>query len=200
VIEDLKNQIIWDNFREGNKKALEIIYEDNYPSLFHYGLKFTPDENLVKDLIHELFIELIDSRDNLSATDNIRFYLLKALRNKLSKHFLSSLKEKANQVVSADFSFVESIETQLIKKEIEEGIRARILASVKKLSEKQQEIIYLRFYNDMSYQMIADIFQVKVQTVRNLMFRAIQSLKEDFEKGELDKQMILFVFTRPLWR
>ena len=198
MTDELKNQIIWDNFREGNKKALEVIYQDNYSSLFHYGLKFTSDEELVKDLIHELFIELIDSRNSLSGTDNIRFYLLKALRNKLSKHFSISLKEKSDRLVSADFSFAESIEAQLIKKEVEERVRGRILTSVKKLSEKQQEIIYLRFYNDMSYQMIADIFHVKIQTVRNLMCRAIQSLKEDFEKDELDKQVILFVLSLPL--
>lgn len=189
----VKDQIIWNSFREGNKEALEIIYEENYSSLFHYGLKFTSDEDLVKDLIHELFIDLIDSGEKLSATDNIRFYLLKAMRNKLSKHLAANLKLKSDQLDASGFTLVESIENQLIKKEMEENARTQIIASVSKLSKKQQEIIYLRFYNDMSYQKIAELFEVKIQTVRNLMSRAIQSLKDDLEKNKIDKQIILFI-------
>ena len=189
----VKDQIIWDSFRKGNKEALEIIYEENYSSLFHYGLKFTPDEGLVKDLIHELFIDLINSGEKLSSTDNIRFYLLKVLRNKLSKQLAASLKLRNDQFDVSVFTLVDSIETQLIKKEMEEHTRVRIVASVKKLTKKQQEIIYLRFYNNMSYQKIAELFEVKIQTVRNQMSQAIHSLKEDLEKSGINKQVILLV-------
>lgn len=193
VNKTVKDQIIWDSFRKGNKEALEIIYEENYSSLFHYGLKFTSDEDIVKDLIHELFIDLIDSGEKLSATDNIRFYLLKVMRNKLLKQLAANLKLKKEGVEMSGFTLVESIENQLIKKEMEENARMQIIASVNKLSKKQQEIIYLRFYNDMSYQKIAELFEVKIQTVRNLMSRAIQSLKDDLEKNKIDKQIILFI-------
>ncbi len=194
----VKDQIIWDSFRKGKKEALEIIYEENYSLLFHYGLKFTSDEELVKDLVHELFIDLIDSCEKLSATDNIRLYLLKAMRNKLSKQLAADLKLKKDGVEMPGFTLVESIENQLIKKEMEENARKQIISSVGKLSKKQQEIIYLRFYNDLSYQKIAELFEVKIQTVRNLMSRAIQSLKEDLEKKTIDKQIILFVLNLPV--
>ncbi|MDX9882973.1 MAG: sigma-70 family RNA polymerase sigma factor [Prolixibacteraceae bacterium] len=194
----VKDQIVWNSFREGNRDALEIIYEENYSSLFHYGLKFTSDDDTVKDLIQELFIELIDSGEKLSATDNIRFYLLKALRNKLLKQLAANPKQKNDHPDIAGFTLVESIENQLIKREMEETVRKRVIASVGKLSKKQQEIIYLRFYNDLSYQKIAELFGVKIQTVRNLMGRAIQSLKEDLEKNRIDKQIILFVLSLPV--
>jgi RNA polymerase sigma factor (sigma-70 family) len=198
VAQVVKDQIVWNSFREGNRDALEIIYEENYSSLFHYGLKFTSDDDTVKDLIQELFIELIDSGEKLSATDNIRFYLLKALRNKLLKQLAANPKQKNDHPDIAGFTLVESIENQLIKREMEETVRKRVIASVGKLSKKQQEIIYLRFYNDLSYQKIAELFGVKIQTVRNLMGRAIQSLKEDLEKNRIDKQIILFVLSLPV--
>ncbi|MCK9412636.1 MAG: sigma-70 family RNA polymerase sigma factor [Prolixibacteraceae bacterium] len=193
--ESLKNHIIWDDFRKGSKVALETIYEDNYASLYHYGLKFTRDDDLVKDLIHELFIELIDSGLRLSMTDNIRFYLLKALRNKLLKQLSENLKYANKIGDSAEFNIIVSIERQLIIKEVEEEAQKRVIAAIKKLSVKQQEIIYLRFYRDLSYQEISALFDVNIQTVRNLMNRAINSLKDDFQSNKLNKNLILFVLS-----
>jgi len=193
VSESIKNRIIWNEFRKGNKEALETIYEDNYTSLYYYGMKFSSDNGLIKDLIHELFIELINSGPKLSNTDNIRFYLLKALRNKLLKQ-LSENSKFTNKFEEADgFNLIDSIESQLIKKEIEEQLKNQIITSINKLSIKQQEIIYLRFYNDISYQEIASLFDVNIQTVRNLMNRAINSLKEDLQNNKLSKHLILFV-------
>jgi RNA polymerase sigma factor (sigma-70 family) len=191
--ENRKDQIIWDEFRRGNKAALEIIYEDNYSSMYYYGLKFSKDIDLIKDLIQELFIELIDSGIKISSTDNIRFYLLKSLRYKLIRHFSRALKTSNDDELPVKFDLIDSIEIQLIKKETEEELQKRIIIAIKKLSIKQQEIIYLRFYNDLSYQEIAALFDVNIQTVRNLMGRAINSLKEDLQKNNLNKHLILFL-------
>lgn len=193
--ESLRNQIIWDEFRKGSKEALETIYEENYASLYHYGLKFSKDDDLVKDLIHELFIELIDSGSRLSQTDNIRFYLLKAFRNKILRQLSENSKVSNKLKESSEFNLIDSIESQLIKKEVEEQLQNQIITAIKKLSVKQQEIIYLRFYNDISYQEIAALFGVNIQTVRNLMNRAINSLKEDLQNNNLSKHLILFVLS-----
>jgi len=193
VSASLNNHIVWDEFRKGSKVALESIYEDNYSSLYYYGLKFTADGELIKDIIQELFIELIDSGQKLSQTDNIRFYLLKALRHKLQKQLSENAKFSNKLELSTEFNLIESVENQLINSEVEEQLQNQILSAIKKLSIKQQEIIYLRFYSDISYQEIATLFEVNIQTVRNLMNRAINSLKADLQKNNLAKHLILFV-------
>ena len=188
----LKNQIIWDDFRKGSKDALKFIYGENYSSLYNYGLKFTSDNELVKDLIQELFVELIDSGLRLSTTDNIRFYLLKALRNKLTNQLSKILKNTHSDVTSSEFSFLDSIESQLIKKEVEVELQLQMSNAIQKLSDKQQEIIYLHYYNNISYQEIAKLFEVEIQTVRNLMCRAVKTLRDDlFIK--FGKSLILMV-------
>jgi RNA polymerase sigma factor (sigma-70 family) len=192
VLEEIKNKIIWDEFRNGSKIALSFIYEENYSSLNYYGLKFTTDKELVKDLIQELFVELIDSGLNLSSTDNIRFYLLKALRYKLTNHITRISKYTHTDLRVLEFSFLDSIENQLIKKEVETDLQVKMKNAICKLSEKQQEIIYLRFFNDLSYPEIAKLFGVEMQTVRNLMSRAIKTLKDDLNNG-IGKSLILMV-------
>jgi len=189
----IQDRIIWNEFRKGSKEALEFIYKEHYSSLYHYGVKFISDADLVKDIIQELFVELIDSGSRLSATDNIRFYLLRALRNKLTCHSRQLSKQIRMDIRSCEFSFLDSIENQLIKKEVEAKIQVQISNSIQKLSDKQQEIIYLRFYNDFSYQEIAELFDVGIQTVRNLMSRAIKSLKDNL-CDEVHKYLILMLF------
>lgn len=189
----IKELIIWDNFREGNKDALEVIYEDNYTPLYYYGMKFTKDKDLVKDVIQELFIELIDSGEKLARTDNIRAYLLKALRYKLFFLLTKKMKMKSDCSANAEFNLVESIENQLIREEVEQKTQILIISAIKKLTSKQQEVIYLRFYNDMPFQDIADLFDTKIQTVRNLISRAITQLKEDFERQNISREMIFLV-------
>ncbi|MFA5329813.1 MAG: sigma-70 family RNA polymerase sigma factor [Prolixibacteraceae bacterium] len=193
MAEKVKDQIIWDEFLNGSQAALEFIYEDNYSALYYYGNKFTKDNDLIKDLIHELFIELIDSGRKLSKTNNIRFYLLKALRNKLLKQLSKKSIFTDSSPESSSFNIIESVENKLINEEISEESRNSILGAIKKISVKQQEIIYLRFYNDLSYQEIAVLFNVEIQTVRNLISRAIKSLKNEFVATGINKQLILFV-------
>lgn len=193
VTNTIKDLIIWDSFREGNSKALELVYEGNYSPLFYYALKFTNDRDLIKDLIQELFVELINSGKKLSRTDNIRVYLLKALRNKILSQLAREAKRQSRLSDAVEFNLLDSVEARLIKKETDENIRHRITSAIKKLSPKQQEVIYLRFYHDMPFTEIAGLFEVNVQTVRNLLTRAITQLKEDL--GKINKQMILFLLT-----
>jgi len=191
VTNTIKDMIIWDSFREGNSKALELIYEENYSPLFYYALKFTNDRDLIQDLIQELFVELINSGKKLSRTNNIRVYLLKALRNKIRFQLARTARRQSRPADYAEFNLLDSVEARLIKKETDETIQNRITSAVKKLSPKQQEVIYLRFYHDMPFTEIAGLFEVNVQTVRNLLTRAITQLKE--ELGKINKQMILFL-------
>ncbi len=188
------NQLIWDEFRKGSNEALEIIYQDNYPLLYHYGMKFYKDADLVKDLIQELFVELIDSGTKLSRTDNILFYLLRAFRNKVTHHLNEQSRFSKISDGFKEFSLTESIETQLIKSETDILSREQIADAIKKLSPKQQEIIYLRFYCDLSYEEISTLFDVNIQTGRNLMSRAISTLKQELIQKKIRENLILFFY------
>ncbi len=86
----LNDREIWEDFKSGDKKATSKIYHENIQLLYRYGKKFTTDEDLIKDKIQELFYDLIRTRENVGTTDNIRFYLIKALRRRI----FSELKKK----------------------------------------------------------------------------------------------------------
>ncbi len=55
------------------------------PDLLNYGRKVTHDVALIEDSIHDLFIELWQSRANLTDTNSIKLYLVRSLRNKINR-------------------------------------------------------------------------------------------------------------------
>src|SRR5215831_20099737 len=74
---------LWLRFKNGDKQAFAELYQKHILSLLAYGSKLCSDQEILKDSIQELFVELWNSRQNLSATDSVKFYLFKALRYKL---------------------------------------------------------------------------------------------------------------------
>ena len=76
---------LWNDFVNGNQDAFRIIYNNHVQSLFRYGCHFTYDEALVKDCIHDVFIELAKYRAGLGNTNNIKLYLFKSLKRKIIK-------------------------------------------------------------------------------------------------------------------
>src|SRR6187402_1381298 len=75
--------LLWLQLKSGDRDAFAAIYRLHSISLIAYGIRLCPDRDILKDQIQELFVELWNSRENLSPTDSVKFYLFRALRNKL---------------------------------------------------------------------------------------------------------------------
>ena len=55
--------------------------------------------------------------------------------------------------------------------EISIQLRSSLINAINNLSERQRELVFLRFYYNLRYLEIAQIMEVNEQTVRNLMQR-----------------------------
>lgn len=186
------DNILWQKFKAGDIAAFETIYRNNIRPLIHYGLKINGDEEVVSDAIQDLFIEIWHSRTHLCDTANINFYLIKALRYKLLKqitHPTTSID------VLIDNNIENSPETVLLSKEMQQITIARLRKAIGAISLKQQEIIYLRFFCGYSYNQMAELLNIKPQSVANLLHRSLESLKEkisSFQKTSLSVASFLF--------
>lgn len=170
---------LWNAFRQGDAQALATLFECYYDALYAYGQKLTGNEELVKDSIQNLFQKLWRRRATLGATPLVKAYLFKALRRHLadetkllSRHlpYLSSYAEA--------FEVTYSHEEFLIGQQTDQEQRARLLAALNQLSKRQREALYLRFFDGFSYERVAEVMALNVQSVRNLIFRALQALRQ----------------------
>ena len=171
----------WRRFKDGDTRALEAIYKAHVSSLIQYGHKITSDADLIKDSIQDLFIELWRNRENLADTHQPKFYLFRALRNKLSRALSqkSFVSEGEMQLSSSDL-LTEYVELEMAAKEQELQTRLTLQQLLEKLPIRQQEAIYLRFYHNFPYEIIASTMNMNYQSVLNLVQRALKNLRKEY--------------------
>ena len=177
---------LWDSFRNGDDQALSCIYNTHIQALFRYGSKLSPDESFVMDCIHDLFADMIQHRTTVGCADNIRYYLIRSLRNKI----LRNLKQQKYEL-SIDYPFLleAAFDEQFHEHEADRHQRRRLREAINHLPERQKEAIYLRYIMDFKNEEIAQIMDINYQAVRNTLYKAIGFLRKNITKQDL----ILFV-------
>ena len=166
---------LWESFRKGDKAAFAALFRQHYETLCRYGGQFTTDTELLEDSIQELFIELWQAKSNTPVL-SVKAYLLKSLKYKLLKVF----RQKGRLLPlteNDDISFEWSHENFLIAQQESAEKKERVLDALGQLSNRQKEIIYLKYYQNLSYEEVSEIMNINYQVARNLLYQAIKSLK-----------------------
>jgi len=186
---------LWRNFRSGDDSAFSMLYQTHIEILYKYGHKLTSDSQVVEDSIQDMFIELWNSRQRLSDTDSIKFYLFRILRRKITQNPLNRKNENV-EVLENTFSS-SSAESQIIDRE-SEGVRTKMLGkALSKLPPRQQEVVNLRYFHEFNHQQIAGIMNISLQSVHNTLQKSMKGLRDllsDYS-GIISGLAILLVFS-----
>lgn len=173
---------IWSSLKAGQQNALESIYNTHIDYLLQYGTRFTRDELLVEDCVHDLFVDLWKNRAGLGMTNSIRAYLLVALRRSIIKKVQKKLKHDAGKTPDDyDFQAELAIDEMIIAAELSEAQLQRLQKSMDNLSKRQREVLYLKYYQEVPYEEICEIMDIGYQSVRNLVATAIRTLRSLME-------------------
>lgn len=171
---------VWDQFRAGDHAAFTTLYQHFVQPLYAYSMGVTNDKELIKDCLHDLFVELWRNHATLGATTSVKFYLMASIKRKLIRHMETSLKHM-NHHSNYMKDFVEdemSQESLLIKYEEEVIANKRLKECMNMLSKRQREAISLRFFHNMDTDQISNSMQINPQSVYNLIFGALRVMKD----------------------
>ncbi|MFT7156645.1 MAG: RNA polymerase sigma factor (sigma-70 family) [Parvicella sp.] len=166
--------LVWKNFQEGDNQSLIYLYSKYVEKLFLYGQQFCDSKDFVQDCIQELFYELIDRRKSLSQAKSVKAYLFISLKRKILRELKKSNKEEVADAFT--FSFLEPAIS--ISKNLKEEDYKLIYNKTNELPTSQREVIFLYFYEGLSYSEIADIMNIKTATARTLTYRALENLEK----------------------
>ena len=171
---------MWANFRSGNDLMFSMIYYKYAGKIYQFGLKFTSNISIIEDAIHDVFIDILINRKTIGQTDNILFYLMKSFKRKLFR----LIKKEKRYKISIDHFYeypfeitYSSIEHEMINNE-ELNYKIRLISNtLKLLTPRQKEAIYLRFYFGFKYNEISELMNINIEACRNLINRSIKALK-----------------------
>lgn len=171
----LKANHLWDRYRKGEKQAFEQMYFMHVNMLYDYGVRITRDAALVEDCIQDLFSDLWEKRLQMNPVHSVRSYLLVSVRRRIIRKLGSELKSIVQDQQEL-CNYAQDFEPDLFHSIAEEKSQ-HLSQAFAKLSTKQKEVIYLRFYNQLSYEEIAEVMSVQVKAIYKLMSRAIHTLR-----------------------
>ena len=169
----------WNGFRAGDKDAFARVYDTYADMLFRYGMKIVPNKDIVFDAIHDIFIKLYRLRLTISETDNPRLYLFKSFRGQLYDNLKKEQHLPGMSLDEIPFNVEYIISEELsLDRQQEEEYKEMFRHATSHLTDRQQEAIYLHYTMGLDFEEVSSLMEMKVQSTRNLMFRAISKIRK----------------------
>ena len=169
---------LWQQSQAGDSLAFCQLADKQYRTLFNYATSFTSDREFIKDSIQELLIHIWEKRETIQI-QFVTIYFQRALRNQLLQEFRRN--NAANALLDIEeigqLSDYQTVETEIEQSEIYSENQVKVRSAINELPRRQKEAVFLKYFEGMDNEQIADLMQVNRQSVANLLFKAISFLK-----------------------
>ena len=169
---------------DGNNRAFDELLTRNQEKIFTYIMYVVKDEDLANDLFQETFLKVITKLQNHQYADSGKFlwWLTRIAHNVIIDYYRA---QRSDKVVDAprenDLSNLRSDNVMDGNRE-NELTNAQVLKDVKRLMdalpEAQRDVVYMRFYQELSFKEIAKLTNVSINTSLGRMRYALINLRK----------------------
>ena len=172
------------------EKEFNEIYEKTYHKVVSYIISKCDNLSNVEEIVEEVYIKLYKQllKNSLYVKDYNSF-LIKLAKNELFKYY--SLKDKFKVILNAtqeeNIDLIDNIKDKSIN--IEEKIINKynmdlIWNNIKKQNLLTQKIITLYYLENMKIKDISKLLDMKESTVKSILYRGINKIKEEVKRGD----------------
>lgn len=179
---------------DGDNKAFDLLLSRNQEKLFTYILFVVRDREMANDMFQETFFKVVSRLQQGKYIANGKFsaWLMRIAHNVIMDWYRQ---QRAQNIVDApkenDLSNVGSTplessrEGELVNNQVMEDVR-RMMSH---LPASQREVVFMRFYQQMSFKEIAEATGVSINTALGRMRYAILNLRRMTREHQLTLQM-----------
>lgn len=164
-----------------NLKAFKSRVLPTKDKLFRFALSITHDRAEAEDVVQEVFIKLWDQRLDLEVIQNMEAWCMRLTRN-LSIDKLRSKHRRTNPI-EAGFD-LETSEASPLERTEQQDTVALVRAFIRRLPDKQQQVMQLRDIEGFTYQEISDTLGIPLNQVKVNLHRARQAVRTQLLKME----------------
>ncbi len=162
--------------RNGEEQAFEVLFKRYYKNLCVFALRYIPEEDVVEDLVQEMFFKLWDKRSNLFITTSLESYLYRSVHN-LAINFLNHEKIKRGYKDKV----IQGFKNKLYNDDIaywEFGLEEVVRKNIEELPERRRKIFKMSRFEELKNHEIAEKLDVSIKTVEAQMTQAIRFLRD----------------------
>lgn len=168
---------------QGNNKAFDLLLSRNQSKLFSYILFVVHDQDVANDIFQETFVKVVMKLQQGRYTPSGKFgaWVMRIAHNVIMDWYRDQRIDRMVEVAKDnDLSNISSHE--VLQDSIENDfVRLQVLSDVKKMMNNlpapQREVVYMRFFQGMSFKEIAETTEVSINTSLGRMRYAILNLR-----------------------
>ncbi|MCD0490386.1 sigma-70 family RNA polymerase sigma factor [Pedobacter sp. MC2016-14] len=191
---------LWQKFIQGDRDAFTAIYNTYIGNLHEYAMRILKDQEQVEDCLHDLFTKLWANHKTLGHTDNIKFYLIAALRNNIISFRTRESRFQKEELRDHEAFVLEfDAEANRIKNEESSEQSKKIKAALDQLTGRQKEILYLKYFEELDYEQISELMNISVKGAYKLSARALEGLRAIMNVDKATVILMLFHYRSQLF-
>ena len=180
-------------YQKGDEQALAKLIQKHQQDLFSFIFYKVKDEDLANDLFQDTFIKIIIKLKGGKYTEEDKFILWakRIASNLIIDHF----RAKSRHITVSETSYMDdefsifdtiketdfNVEEQLILSQIHEDLKNIIVF----LPENQQEIIKMRFYDELTFKEIAELTNTSINTTLGRMRYALMNIRKIIAENKI---------------
>ena len=183
TLESMTDEELALSYMNGNNRAFDELLSRSQDKIFNYIMYVVKDEDLANDLFQETYLKVITKMQNGRYTDTGKFFwwLTRVAHNVIIDYYRA---QKSSRIIEPtkdnDLSNLNSNSVMDSNRESELA-NAQVLRDVKKLMEAlpepQREVVFLRFFQELSFKEIAEMTDVSINTSLGRMRYALMNLR-----------------------
>ena len=171
------------SYIDGNNRAFDLLLSRTQSKLFTYIMFVVRDQDVANDIFQETFVKVIVKLKQRKYTNSGKFsaWLVRIAHNVIMDWYREQKSEKiVEPTEDNDLSNLGG--NELLDLNVENHfVNEQVLADVKKmmnmLPPSQREVVFMRFYQEMSFKEIAETTNVSINTALGRMRYAILNLR-----------------------
>ncbi|MBR4388454.1 MAG: sigma-70 family RNA polymerase sigma factor [Prevotella sp.] len=193
-LEEMSDEELALKYIDGNNRAFDLLLSRNQSKLFSYILFVVRDQDTANDIFQETFVKVITKLHQRKYTTSGKFgaWIMRIAHNVIMDWYRE---QKAERIVepTEDNDLSNLGGKDLLDSGIEnQFIREQVMTDVKKmmnmLPATQREVVFMRFYQQLSFKEIAETTNVSINTALGRMRYAILNLRRMAKEHDMALQ------------
>lgn len=166
----------------GSNEAFDVLLERHKDKLYSYIYYIVHNDDIADDIFQETFVRAVVMLRQKRYTESGRFYgwLTRIAHNLIIDQFRAERIENtiSNDETEADlFNDARLAERSIESRMLEDQTLTDVRRLMEHLPDNQREVVYLRFYRDLSFKEIAEQTGVSINTALGRMRYAILNMR-----------------------
>ena len=198
MVNYVDDSVLLIRYRSGDSASFQTLFFRYKQRIFNYINSKVLNVDISNDILQDTFIKVFKIIRKGSYNEQGKFlpWILRISHNLVMDHFRQIKRSK--MIYEKDFfkniSNTKSCESSFKEKIISDKTLSKTLASmIDTLPQSQQEIIKLRFFEDLSFKEIAVINNISINTALGRVRYSLNNLRKKMEKSKLKTELLELV-------